>query len=159
MFMVTGFITSVADPFWRVNEPFHDLMGTVNLLVQILLLAMIYLGVRFKRRNDLMAHGNMMILVVIVSFISAALVMGPSIIYYYVSEPEKLGYSFGKIHGFIGGAAIILSMAMTAPWVMRGTTIKACIGKRLLMIITTATLTLALISGFLEFIIHVILNV
>lgn len=154
-----GIITAVADPFWRINEPFHDLMGSVNLLVQVLLLLMIYLGVRFKHRNDLVAHGNMMVLVVIVTFISSALVMAPSILYYYVSEPEKLGYAFGKIHGVIGGAAIILSLIMTVPWVIKGTSIKSCTGRRVPMIMTTAALSLALISGFTEFIIHVILNI
>ena len=124
-------IPIVADQFWRINEPFHDLMGIVNLIVQILLLTMLYLGVRFKHRNDLMAHGNMMVLVVIVTFISAALVMAPSMIYYYVSEPTKLGYTFGKIHGIVGGVAIILSLSMTVPWVIRGTNTKACAGKRI----------------------------
>jgi hypothetical protein len=152
-------IPTVADQFWTINEPFHDLMGTINLAVQVLLLIMLYLGVRYKHRNNVNAHGNVMVLVVIVAFISAALVMTPSILYYYVSEPTKLGYSFGKIHGILGGAAIILALGMTAPWVIGGTNTRACAGKRMSMIITTAALSLAILTGLMEFVIHVVLNI
>jgi uncharacterized membrane protein YozB (DUF420 family) len=149
----------VADEFWRINEPFHDLMGSINLVVQIIILLMIYLGVRFKRRNDLVAHGNMMIIAVIVNFISVVLVMVPSIIYYYVSEPTKLGYSFGRVHAVIGGVAMALSLWMTVPWAARGSNSRFCAGKRAPMIVTAALWVLSILMGFVEYIIHVVLNV
>lgn len=149
----------VADQFWRVNEPFHDLMGSINLVVQVVLLLMIYLGIRFKRRNDLAAHGNMMVGAVIINFISVILVMVPSMIYYYVSEPTTLGYSFGRVHAVIGSVAMILSLWLTVPWAASGSNTRFCAGKKATMKVTAVLWFLSIFMGFAEYIIHVVLNV
>ena len=120
----------VADEFWRVNDAFHSLMGTGNVVLQFIVLGMIMMSVHSKRKGDLVTHGNLMIIAVITNFFSFALVMLTGFIYFYVSEPLSWSYRFSVFHGIVGGAAILMSLMLTVPWVIRGGNMKFCAGKR-----------------------------
>ncbi|TRO53241.1 hypothetical protein E2P71_06460, partial [Candidatus Bathyarchaeota archaeon] len=108
----------VMDQFWRINDAFHNLMGTGNIVLQVIVLGMLMMSLHSKRKGDLLAHGNLMILAVITNFVSVTLVMLTGLVYFYVSEPLSLSYRVSTIHGVIGGTAMLLSFYLIIPWVV-----------------------------------------
>ena len=149
----------VADQFWRINEPFHDLMGTGNLVIQFLAIGMLMISIHFKRKGDIIGHGNLMIIAFITNFISFALVMTTGFIYFYVSEPLSYSYQVSLIHGLFGGSAMILSLWLFLPWVIRGSNPMLCARKRLQMKATYFLWIIALLLGLVVWVLDVVLKI
>ena len=149
----------VADEFWRINDAFHNLMGTGNIVLQLLILGMLMMSIHFKRKGDIAAHGNTMVLAFITNFVSITLVMLTGFIYFYVSEPSSYSYSFSFLHGIIGGIAMIVSFWLIAPWILRGSDPRFCARKKVFMRIAYVSWTVALVSGLIVWLLDVVLGI
>lgn len=149
----------VMDEYWRINEPFHNLMGTGNLVVQFLILGMLMMSLHYKRKGDLASHGMMMIAAFITNFISFALVMLTGFIYFYVSEPVSLSYQLSLLHGMIGGLAMIMSIWLLLPWIIHSNNPKYCGRKRIQMKATYVLWTGALVLGIGVWVLDVVLGI
>ena len=149
----------VADQFWRINEPFHNLMGTGNLVIQFLVIGMLMMSLHFKRKGDIAGHGNLMIIAFITNFISFALVMLTGLIYFYVSEPLSFSYQVSIVHGLFGGSAMLLSLWLFLPWIIRGSNPVQCARKRLQMKATYFLWVMALLLGLVVWVLDVVLGI
>jgi hypothetical protein len=149
----------VLDQFWRINDAFHNLMGTGNIVLQLIVLGMLMMSLHSKRKGDLIAHGNLMILAVITNFVSVTLVMLTGFVYFYVSEPLSLSYRFSVLHGVIGGLAMLLAFWLTIPWVVRGSNMKVCTRKKGPMRATYLLWVAALIMGLIVWVLDVVLAI
>lgn len=156
---MTHLIILASDQYWRINEPFHNLMGTGNLVLQLLILGMIMMSLHYKRKGDLSSHVNMMIIAFITNFLSFALVMATGFIYFYVSEPLSLSYRLSLVHGLVGGLAMMLSLILFVPWLIRGSDAKYCAGKRVPMKVTYILWVCALILGIGVWVLDVVLGI
>ena len=149
----------VMDQFWRINDAFHNLMGTGNILLQAIVLGMLMMSIHSKRKGDLLAHGNLMILAVITNFVSVTLVMLTGLVYFYVSEPLSLSYKVSTVHGLIGGLAMLLSFYLIIPWVVRGSNMKVCSRKKGPMRATYILWITALVMGLVVWVFDVVLGI
>lgn len=149
----------ISDEFWRINEPFHNLMGTGNLVIQLLVLVMIMMSVHYKRKGDLIGHGNMMVIAFITNFISFVLVMLTGFIYFYVSEPLSLSYKLSLIHGLIGGSAMLSGLWLLLPWLIHNSSPRYCAGKRIPMRVTFSLWVFALLLGIGVWFLDVVMGV
>ena len=149
----------VADEFWRINDAFHNLMGTGNIALQLIILGMVMMSVHFKRKGDISAHGNTMLLAIITNFFSIALVMITGLIEYYVSDPLSYTYYLSLIHGTLGGLAMLVSFGLTVPWIFRNSSPRLCARKKTLMRLAYTSWTIALVSGLIVWFLDVVLGI
>ncbi len=134
-------------------------MGTGNLIIQFIVLGMLMMSIHYKRKGDLTGHGNMMTVAFITNFISFALVMAVGFIYFYVSEPLSLSYRLSVIHGLVGGSAMILSLWLILPWLLRGRNSRYCAGKSVTMKATYILWVAALLLGIGVWTLDVVLGI
>ncbi len=135
----------VTEDFWRIFEPFHNVMGEINLFLQFTIMALIYVGVRMLRRGDLVWHGNIMLTAVLINTVSSLSFMIPALAYFYQTEPSI--YPISVVHGVSGGIALILGAWITGLWAYKGSSTRRCTGKRSLMVLTLVFWSISLGLG------------
>ena len=121
----------------------------MNLVFQVVILAILLIGFAFKRRGKFLLHGATMLVVVVLNFVSFLLVMGPSL---RSLEPSIVAYPLYNLsltavaHGILGALAEVLGILLVVSWGLRKDT-QRCVGKRKVMRVTLVLWVVALLLG------------
>jgi len=121
----------------------------MNLVFQVVILAILLIGFAFKRRGKFLLHGATMLVVVVLNFVSFLLVMGPSL---RSLEPSIVAYPLYNLsliavaHGIFGALAEVLGILLVVSWGLRRST-ERCVGKRKAMRVTLVLWVVALLLG------------
>ncbi|NWF86809.1 hypothetical protein HXY32_03250 [Candidatus Bathyarchaeota archaeon] len=124
------------------------LIADINLALQIVILAFLFVSLAFKRKGKFALHGGTMLVVVVLNAASFFLVMLPS---FFAQNFSALSPSIGiiaPVHGILGGIAEILGIFLVAAWGLQKT-VQSCVKRRMIMRITIALWIAALALGIL----------
>lgn len=123
----------------------------INLVFQIVILAIISMSFALKRMHKYLLHGITMLIGVVFNTFSFLLVMGPSLLNF---REFILANTLNRIslvtlaHSVLGGVAEILAVVLVASWHLQSST-KGCVRKRKVMRITFILWVIALALGIL----------
>ncbi len=131
---------------------FYLLISTVSLAIQLVVLALLLIGFRFKQRMHFRSHGIFMLAAVILHLIIIAVIMVPSFIAIILEKPASAIGMYAPFHAAAGTATAILGVWIVGGWRLRQST-KFCAPKRKFMratfILWMATLSLGVIFYFI----------
>jgi uncharacterized membrane protein YozB (DUF420 family) len=126
----------------------------INLVFQIVILAIISMSFALKRMHKYFLHGITMLIGVVFNTFSFLLVMGPSLLNF---REFILANTLNRIslvtlaHSVLGGVAEILAVVLVASWHLQSST-KGCMGKKKVMRITFILWVIALALGILLYV-------
>ena len=133
-------------------------MAFANLVIQIIIFLLISVSLWLKRKKQFVWHGNVMLVAVLINGVLMVSHMGPSLIYLLreeipVLDPVAL---VGLFHGIIGAVAEFLGIWLVGTWAYVQEETKYCVQRKKLMRIILAFWVLALVVGFLYYLLHII---
>jgi len=94
------------------------LVTDLNLLLQIVVLIILFVGLKFgrtKTKDSLRTHGRLMTLMVILNLVGTLTVMIPSFVLsfsYVLEEQSRLGFPLISVHALFGAIATILGITL-----------------------------------------------
>jgi hypothetical protein len=125
------------------------LIASLSLVVQIATLSIVISGYILKRRMQLIRHGTLMLVAVVLQFFSFLLIMGPAFLSLVenglVQRPIWLS-TITLFHASLGGVALATGIWITASWHLQ-TSIDNCIKRKVVMRYLIVIWILALILG------------
>jgi len=93
-----------------------ELPSDLNLLLQIIIIVLLFVGVKFakeKTQSGLKTHGRIMTIVVVSNAVAILLVMGPSFVKNFgavLTEASIIGFPLTLAHALFGSVAEILGI-------------------------------------------------
>lgn len=124
------------------------LIANINLALQIVILAILSIGMGYKRKGRFASHGSAMLIAVVLNAVSFFLVMWPSFVTFDFSTLDSPIKIASLTHGILGGIAEILGVFLVAAWGLQKT-VQSCVRRRMIMRITIALWVVALALGIL----------
>jgi uncharacterized membrane protein YozB (DUF420 family) len=92
------------------------ILSDLNLLLQIIILIILFIGVYYvKQKRDYSIHGRFMGLALLLNIIAMLLIMMPKFLEslsYFQSTITKISTDITILHGFFGGIAEIMGLAI-----------------------------------------------
>lgn len=157
---INQFTCAGVSQFWSLNESFHDFMIMLNLVTQILILALLLISLRFKKKRNYVWHGNIMLVAVIISLVLLIMHMVPSLLgsigKEVIDQPFAMLSIATILHVIFGGTSLILGLRIVVPWAyLQGSRTEACYKRRRVMTSTFRAWILTLILGIMVFILHI----
>ncbi len=125
------------------------LIASLNLVLQVSILAMVVSGYILKRKMRFRAHGTLMLVAVVMQFFSFLLIMGPS--FFSLAEnglfqrPIWLS-AITLFHASLGGISLATGIWIAASWHLQTSTVN-CIKRKRIMLYLIVTWIFALILG------------
>jgi len=89
-------------------------LATINLSVQIILMAAIVIGVILAKKRKFKIHHNFMTVLILINAITVITIMGPSLVS-LLGHPSKtltLATTMSMIHGLLGGVTEVLGLIL-----------------------------------------------
>jgi uncharacterized membrane protein YozB (DUF420 family) len=126
----------------------------INLVFQIVILAIIFVAFALKKMRKYLLHGWMMLVGVVLNALSFVLIMVPS---FSNMREFILANALNRIslvtlaHGVLGGIAEVLGVILIAYWHLQSST-KNCVRRKKVMRITFGLWVIALLLGILLYI-------
>ena len=142
------------------QEQVHVAMAQVNLLFQIIILAIIVVGIVLKRRGSIVWHGNAMLLAVLLNLTSFLMMMGPSFLKFsvgYLNNAYDITSIVGILHGSLGAVATVLGLWVAISWGFFNPSTSLCSRRRKIMLAITIVWVISLASGIVVFTFHTVL--
>ena len=136
----------------------HEWMALANLVIEIVVLLLLALSLYLEKKKKFAWHGNVMLVVVLITGVLVVSHMGPSLIYILREEVPILDpiALVGLSHGIIGAIAEFLGIWLVGTWAYVQSDIKYCIQRKKLMRIILAFWVLALGVGILYYFLHIV---
>jgi hypothetical protein len=133
-------------------------MAFANLVIQIGILLLIGLSLLLKRKKMFVWHGNVMLVAVMINGLLLISHMGPSLIYLLREEiPILDSVAFvGLFHGMVGAVAEFIGIWLVGTWAYVQPETRYCIKRKKLMRTILAFWIIALVLGFLYYILHIV---
>jgi uncharacterized membrane protein YozB (DUF420 family) len=128
-------------------------VSQINLVFQIIILAIFSTSFLLKKMKKLFLHGITMAVATILSLISFLLVMFPSLLSlneFLVNYPYNQLAIIVFAHSILGAIVEILALALVITWRLRSN-VKYCSRKKILMRVTFILWLVALILGILVY--------
>jgi uncharacterized membrane protein YozB (DUF420 family) len=118
----------------------------MNLVLQIVTLAVLFVGLGLKQKGKFAFHGSTMLVAVVLNAVSFFWVMWPAFLgydYSVLNHPVKI---VSLIHGVLGGVAEVLGVFLVVSWGVQRK-VQSCIRRKTVMRVTIALWVIALILG------------
>ncbi|UCH32492.1 MAG: hypothetical protein JSV05_03695 [Candidatus Bathyarchaeota archaeon] len=131
------------------------LITDVNLLIQIIAFALIFVGFGYKTKAKFRNHGVVMGAAVFLHLISFLIAMGPSFLdgfEFFTTDTSLLGVQTMWVHAVTGAIALVLGIVIVASWIVRVSDIAACTRRKRLMDVTVLLWLISLIFGIATYI-------
>jgi uncharacterized membrane protein YozB (DUF420 family) len=131
----------------------EQFLAQINLVFQIIILAIISISFLLKKMKKLFLHGTTMVIATISSVISFAIIMLPSLLNF---RDFLVGYPFSRLsiviftHAILGATVEILALWMVITWRLRSN-LRYCSGKKIMMRVTFILWLAALFFGILTY--------
>lgn len=138
------------------------LQTDINLILQIVMFLIIFMGYFYKRKRKFKIHGGIMGIAVVLHVISFLTVMGPSFSTsydYFIGDIFKLGVLTIWIHIIPGIIAMIMGIVLVAAWAINFSNIAGCIKRKRIMDVTVLLWFLSLIFGIASYIVFYVLGI
>lgn len=122
------------------------LIADINLALQVIILAILFVGLAYKRKGKFALHGGAMLAAVVLNAVSFFLVMLPS---FYAQDFSALSPSIGiiaPVHGILGGIAEVLGVFLVVAWGLQRN-VQSCVKRKTLMRITISLWIVAFVLG------------
>ena len=136
----------------------HLAMALVNLVSQIAIVGILWLGLRVRKKGKIKLHGQLMLVALSVMIFQIGFHMGPSIIGDVGVEIEQNPVGtvsiMGIVHSVLGSLAVLPALYIVGGWVIGWTFRPFCYGKQKIMKATAYLWVLALIVGLILFPFH-----
>jgi len=129
-------------------EPF--ISPQVNAMFQLIILALLVVGIGIKRRKKFALHGMIMLAAVILNLFSFFLIMLPSLLRteIIITQPLQAVSIVALIHSSVGLVVMILGIWLVASWHLQSS-IKNCFKNKRLMRLASVLWLVVLLMGFL----------
>lgn len=136
----------------------HELMAQANLIIQTIVLLLIVFAIVLARKKKFVWHGNVMLVTVIITGLLLIMHMGPT---FFNVVREGVGSLdgvalFGMTHGIIGTVAWALGIWLTVVWAHLESETKFCIRNKKWMPRILALWIIALVFGYVYYVIHIV---
>jgi uncharacterized membrane protein YozB (DUF420 family) len=135
---------------------FYQIVATVSLVIQLLILGLLVAGVWLRAKKKFRQHGITMLIAVVFHALVIFAWMVPSFDIFIFGGPINLVDTITLmilVHAFTGIAATVLGIWLVAAWRLKAD-MKTCFAKKHVML---ATITLWLIAIILGFILYIII--
>jgi hypothetical protein len=126
----------------------YTVIATVSLVLQIVVLALLFVGLGLKSKKKFHQHGILMLTAVVLHTITILVVMIPSFRVIASGEFPALVSAVTYVHGIAGVLAELLGVWIVVTWRLR-TSLQYCAPKKKLMLLTLILWLTALVLGIL----------
>jgi len=119
-------------------------------MFQLIILALLVVGIGIKRRKKFALHGMIMLAAVILNLFSFFLIMLPSLLRteIVITQPLQAVSIVALIHSSVGLVVMILGIWLVASWHLQSS-IKNCFKNKRLMRLASVLWLVVLLMGFL----------
>lgn len=127
----------------------------LNLLLQIITLAIIFVSLFYKKKGKLKMHGATMGLAVILHVLSFVLVMGPALFNYYEFFSTSTAISAVQtawVHAIPGAVALLLGVVLVARWAVHASNVADCYKWKRVMDVTLLLWLFSLAFGIATYV-------
>lgn len=127
----------------------------LNLLIQILTLAIIFVSLYYKRKGKMKHHGAIMGVAVILHLLTFVSVMGPIFFEYFDFYFTQFGDPLAQvtwIHAVPGAIALILGIFLVAIWAVNSSNIAGCYKRKRIMDATLLLWMISLVFGIATYV-------
>ncbi|MCW4023064.1 MAG: hypothetical protein ACOWW1_02445 [archaeon] len=127
----------------------------LNLLAQILTLAIIFVSLYYKRKGKLKHHGATMGIAVIVHIVTFVSVMAPIFFEYFSFYSTELGNSLAQVtwlHAVPGAIALILAIFIVGVWAVNSSNVAGCYKRKRIMDVTLLLWLISLLFGIVTYV-------
>ena len=127
----------------------------LNLLTQLLTLAIIFVSLYYKRKGKLKRHGATMGVAVILHLLTFVLVMGPIFSEYFSFYSTAFGETLAQVtwlHVVPGAIALILAIFLVAIWAVDSSNVAGCYKRKRIMDVTLLLWMISLLFGITTYV-------
>ena len=127
----------------------------LNLLTQILTLAVILVSLYYKRKGKLKHHGATMCVAVILHVLTFVSVMAPIFFEYFSFYSTEFGNSLAQVtwlHVVPGVIALILAIFLVAMWAVNSSNVAGCYKRKRIMDVTLLLWLISLVFGIATYV-------
>jgi len=131
------------------------LQTDLNLVIQIVTLAIIFVSLYYKKKGKIKLHAITMGTAVVLHLLTLILVMGPSFVQsftFFTSGFNILGVQTAWMHAVPGMLALILGTYLVLIWMVKTNDVSPCYKRKRIMDITIALWLFSLLFGIMTYI-------
>lgn len=131
------------------------LQTDLNLLLQIVTLAIIFVSLYYKKNGKIKLHATTMGTALVIHVLSFILVMGPSFFQsfaFFTSETGILGVQTAWIHAIPGALVLFLGVYLVSVWAIKASDVSPCYKRKRIMDATIGLWLLSLLFGIMTYI-------
>jgi uncharacterized membrane protein YozB (DUF420 family) len=129
-------------------------VAQINLVFQVVVMAVLFLSLGLKTRKKFVLHGATMLVAFLLYLISFSLVMLPSLLNlqeFIVNYPSSRLSIAIVVHAVLGGLTDILSLWIIVSWRLRSN-IQSCVRKKMIMRVTLMLWLTVLVLGIVTYV-------
>jgi uncharacterized membrane protein YozB (DUF420 family) len=127
----------------------------LNLVLQIIILATIFVSLFYKRKTKFKAHGVTMGLTVVLQIVAVMLVMGPTFfdnLDFFSTETTIPAVQTAWIHASPGTIALLLGIFLVAIWAVKASNVAGCFKRKRIMDVTIVLWIFSLVFGIATYV-------
>jgi uncharacterized membrane protein YozB (DUF420 family) len=131
------------------------LQTDLNLVLQIIILAIIVASLFYKRKTKFKVHGATMGLAVILQILAFILVMGPTFfnnLDFFSTETSIPVVQTAWIHAVPGAMAILLGIYLVTKWAVKTSNVAGCYKRKRIMDVTIGLWLFSLVFGIATYV-------
>lgn len=127
----------------------------LNLLTQILTVAVIFVSLYFKQKGKMKHHGALMGVAIVLHVLTFASVMGPIFFEYFSFYSTSFGDTLAQvtwIHAVPGAIALILGIFLVVIWAVNSSNVAGCYKRKRIMDVTLLLWLVSLVFGIATYV-------
>ena len=127
----------------------------LNLFLQILTLAILFVSLYYKNKGKPKHHGALMGVAVVLHLITFVSVMGPIFFEYFNFYSTALADTLAQVtwlHAIPGAIALVLAVFLVAAWVANSSNVAGCYKRKRIMDITLLLWLVSLLFGIATYV-------
>jgi uncharacterized membrane protein YozB (DUF420 family) len=131
------------------------IINDLNLLIQILTLAIIFVSLYYKRKGKMKNHGASMALAVFLHLLTFLIVMGPIFFEYFSYYSSSFGETLAQVtwlHAVPGAVALILGIFLVVIWAINTSNVAGCYKRKRIMDTTILLWMISLVFGIATYV-------
>lgn len=127
----------------------------LNLILQIIILAIIFVSLFYKRKTNFKVHGATMGLAVILQILAFILVMGPTFfnnLDFFSTNTSIAAVQTAWIHAIPGAIALLLGIYLVSRWAVKASNTAGCYKRKRIMDVTIGLWLFSLVFGIATYV-------
>jgi uncharacterized membrane protein YozB (DUF420 family) len=152
---VNAFIARPLNFFRLITVNSYQIVATASLVIQLVILGLLVAGVWLRAKKKFRQHGITMLTAVVFHVVIIFAWMVPSFDIFIFADPINLADEITLlilVHAFTGIAATALGIWLVAAWRLKAD-MKTCFAKKRVMLATITLWLIAIVIGFILYII------